>query len=316
MKLDVRFFSMLVACLLLLWVAFMSHFGLFVVWQDYWSSALVMVFGSFVAGSTPLGGGAVAFPVFSKFFAIEAEQAKVFSLFIQSVGMTSATLFFIFSRIYINWKVLLALLPTTIVGFIWVMSGPLLVNTEIKLLFSICALVTGMLLLLSHKKGDSDEKQVTILGLALMGVAGGALAATLGAGADTMLFFCLAILYRRPAKQIIPTTVTYMALTSIIGSTYILTFEPEIISPFVSNSWLVAAPVVLVFAPIGGWVMSKANPKALLLFIKIVLFAEASSTLFFSELSFTQAMLLLAILVVSFSYFLKNFNLVFREKNA
>ncbi|RJE76142.1 hypothetical protein BGP78_14125 [Pseudoalteromonas sp. MSK9-3] len=60
-----------------------------------WKTGLTMLFGSFVAGSTPLGGWAVAFPILTKVLAVPAEDAKVFSLFIQSIGMSFATLFFI-----------------------------------------------------------------------------------------------------------------------------------------------------------------------------------------------------------------------------
>ena len=36
--------------------------------QDHWHYPLIMVLGAFVAGLTPEGGGAVAFPVLSVFF--------------------------------------------------------------------------------------------------------------------------------------------------------------------------------------------------------------------------------------------------------
>jgi hypothetical protein len=49
-------------------------------------------FGSMIAGGTSLGGGAVAFPVFTKVLHITPYDAKVFSLAIQSVGMSAASL--------------------------------------------------------------------------------------------------------------------------------------------------------------------------------------------------------------------------------
>ena len=45
---------------------------------------------SFVAGSTPHGGGAVAFPVLTKVFGVPAADARTFSLSIQAVGMGTA----------------------------------------------------------------------------------------------------------------------------------------------------------------------------------------------------------------------------------
>ncbi|WP_428356321.1 hypothetical protein [Methyloprofundus sp.] len=63
-------------------------------WQiihNYWQVSVTMVFGSIIAGATSEGGGAIAFPVFTKVLHIPPADAKVFSLAIQSVGMVAAT---------------------------------------------------------------------------------------------------------------------------------------------------------------------------------------------------------------------------------
>ena len=72
----------------------------------HWETSLTMVFGSLVAGATSLGGGAVAFPVFTKVLGVSPHDAKVFSFAIQSVGMGSATLIIIFARIQVDWRVI------------------------------------------------------------------------------------------------------------------------------------------------------------------------------------------------------------------
>jgi len=53
--------------------------------------SLIMAAGSFVAGSTSLGGGAVAFPVMTLAFDVDLVVARDFSLVVQSVGMMAAT---------------------------------------------------------------------------------------------------------------------------------------------------------------------------------------------------------------------------------
>ena len=58
---------------------------------DAWRTSVTMLFGSFVAGSTPQGGGAVAFPVFTKILDITAPVARSFSLSIQATGMIMAS---------------------------------------------------------------------------------------------------------------------------------------------------------------------------------------------------------------------------------
>ena len=80
----------------------------------------IMVLGAFVAGLTPEGGGAVAFPVLSVFLLISREMARDFSLMIQSVGMTSASIF-ILSRPGADrraYRLLLFFVPVAFVGFV------------------------------------------------------------------------------------------------------------------------------------------------------------------------------------------------------
>lgn len=59
--------------------------------RDYYSLSIAMVFGSIIAGSTPLGGGVVAFPVSVLVVGFSPSQGRDFSLLIQSVGMTAAS---------------------------------------------------------------------------------------------------------------------------------------------------------------------------------------------------------------------------------
>ncbi|MEZ6091362.1 MAG: hypothetical protein R3C05_25760 [Pirellulaceae bacterium] len=52
-----------------------------------WPIAPTMLVGSFIAGSTSAGGGAVAFPVMTLLFGVAPPVARDFSLMIQTVGM-------------------------------------------------------------------------------------------------------------------------------------------------------------------------------------------------------------------------------------
>ena len=88
------------------WIIFVlssGHVGRII---DNWRAALTMLFGSFVAGSTPQGGGAVAFPVFTKVLAIPASVARSFSLIIQATGMVMASLSILLAGRRIDWKAL------------------------------------------------------------------------------------------------------------------------------------------------------------------------------------------------------------------
>jgi uncharacterized membrane protein YfcA len=77
-----------------------------------------MVFGSFVAGSTPQGGGAVAFPVFTKVLEVPADVARTFSLSIQAVGMVVASIIIVLAERKIEIKPIVVSGSAGIVGFL------------------------------------------------------------------------------------------------------------------------------------------------------------------------------------------------------
>lgn len=74
------------------WLAIGLRDDLFVAsFREYYSLSIAMVFGSMIAGSTPLGGGVVAFPVSVLVVGFTPSQGRDFSLLVQSVGMTAAS---------------------------------------------------------------------------------------------------------------------------------------------------------------------------------------------------------------------------------
>ncbi len=266
-----------------------------------------MLFGSFVAGSTPLGGGAVAFPVFTKLFFIEAEQAKLFSLFIQSIGMSFAAILFYSLNIKIVWRWILLLLPGSCLG-LWL--GLIYFSFDggtIKLLFSLFALVTGVFLIKTHataRQQNNELQKISSWLIFSIGLPAGIFTSLIGSGADTLLFFILVVIFKTNARSIIPTTVTYMAMCSIVGTIITLFRQDTIISEFVLNSWLVAAPVVAIGAPLGGYVMSRINSAQLLVLICSVIWVEAISTLLFVQLDLLEKLLLIGGIIFGVIYFI------------
>ena len=55
-----------------------------------WPMAIAMAVGSYIAGSTPMGGGTIGFPVLVLIFGESAAIGRDFSFAIQAIGMTSA----------------------------------------------------------------------------------------------------------------------------------------------------------------------------------------------------------------------------------
>ena len=88
-----RFFQVWFCLALTGWALLVTRLVDFSFLAAHWFYPAIMVLGGFVAGITPEGGGAVAFPMLSVFFEVERSMARDFSLMIQSVGMTSASIF-------------------------------------------------------------------------------------------------------------------------------------------------------------------------------------------------------------------------------
>jgi uncharacterized membrane protein YfcA len=113
-----------------------------------------MIVGSFIAGATSEGGGAIAFPVFTKILHITPLDAKVFSLAIQSVGMMAATLTIIVMRVTVEWRVILwgslGGIPGIILGS--VLISPYLPANLLKMLFTVMIVSFSLTLALLNGK--------------------------------------------------------------------------------------------------------------------------------------------------------------------
>lgn len=59
-------------------------------YSDGWPMAIAMIAGSLIAGSTPLGGGVVAFPVSVLVLKLSPQEGRDFASLIQSIGMVAA----------------------------------------------------------------------------------------------------------------------------------------------------------------------------------------------------------------------------------
>ena len=89
------------------WLLLMTSGNRWNLFLDNWFMSVTMAVGSFIAGSTSEGGGAVAFPVMTLLFDIKPAVARDFSLMIQSVGMTAAAIAIFQNRIPIESRALI-----------------------------------------------------------------------------------------------------------------------------------------------------------------------------------------------------------------
>ncbi len=201
---------------------------------DNWQAGLTMVFGSFVAGSTPQGGGAVAFPVFTKVLETPAEVARSFSLAIQTIGMGAATLAIVLVRRRIVPRVVWVGLPAAVLGFLVAfafLTDPerpfrpaLIPDAYVKVSFTLVIGAMAFIVFLGSRlrirKVDLDlpvtnrRTYATVIALSALG---GVTSALTGSGADVFVYICLAVLLGVDPKVGVPTSVIVMAGVSAVG---------------------------------------------------------------------------------------------------
>lgn len=233
---------------------------------QHWQVALTMVFGSFVAGATSEGGGAVAFPVFTKVLSIEPNKAKLFSLAIQAVGMSSASLAIIAMRIRVDWR---AIFWASVGGVFGIYVGlsfiaPLAPPAETKMLFTAMqgSFAVTLLVMLGRGQGRVQRARVVEpISYALLlaaGFAGGIASGMVGSGIDLIVFSMLVLLFKLSEKVATPTSVILMAINSISGI-LIHTLNTGPLPGDVISMWLSAVPIVVVGAPLGAAVCSRLS---------------------------------------------------------
>jgi len=249
-------------------------------WQDareHWPIALAMALGSYVAGSTPMGGGTVGFPVLVLLQGTPAALGRDFSFAIQSIGMTSASLFILARRQPLAWSMLAGAMLGSAVGTPLgiLLLAPLVPELWIKVVFAVVWASFGMLHLYrigeiaSHTgMTEFDERWDFRVGVALGALAGATVASVTGVGIDMVLYAALVLLFRADLKIAIPTSVVIMAFTSLLGVS-VKTLSTGL-APGVYEHWLAAAPVVALGAPIGAFVVDWIGRRPTLIFVAML----------------------------------------------
>jgi len=231
---------------------------------DHWKIAAAMAAGSYAAGSTPMGGGTVGFPILVLLFDLPATLGRDFAFAVQSIGMTSAAIFIICQRQPLEWPMLrwamLGSLVGTPLGIFFV--APLVPALAIKVAFAVVWASFGVLHLyrlreLTRHEGLAPDAHRfdRNAGLLLGFLAGMTVASVTGVGSDMVLYAVLVLLCQADLKIAIPTSVVIMAFTSVVGIG-VKMFAADV-QPGVFENWLAAAPVVALGAPLGAFVVSR-----------------------------------------------------------
>lgn len=277
-----------------------NQWGLFV---ENWFMSVTMAFGSFIAGSTSQGGGAVAFPVMTLGFNIDPHSARDFSLMIQSVGMTSAAITIFARRIAVEkFTLVFAGMGGVIgvgIGLHWIQ--PFFAANPTKIFFVSLWLAFGLALIfinrikrpLRFETLPEKSPKIAVL-LFLTGIPGGMVSGLLGSGLDMLVFAVLLLGFRVCEKVATPTSVILMAIVSVAGFAWRLLFPGEMeILPKTWEYWWVCVPVVAIGAPLGARFISGRGRRfvvGLLLFLILAQFIAALVII-----PFDQSLILLAV---------------------
>jgi uncharacterized protein len=314
--------AVLYSVLLIIWsMIFFSHYDLSL-YLKYFQIPLTMILGSFLGGFTSEGGGAVAFPVFTKLLHISPAISRDFSFAVQSIGMTFASITIIVKRIRIERRVIFSAVIGGILGIIiGTMSiVPVISPVQTKLIFTLVVTSFGVSLIIKNIVLKNREcRQIFIFGkrdvliLVLVGFVGGLFSSMIGTGIHFITFSFVTLFYRLDEKIATPTSIIIMASDSIFG----FFFRKVVIGQFSDQALLYFAlcvPVVAFFAPLGAIMCSKVNRQFIVRFLLFLIFIEFITTIFILKFDvhtiilsaivvFSSILLYLTLIKISKSYF-------------
>lgn len=267
----------------------------------HWPVSLTMTIGSLVGGGTSEGGGAVAFPVLTKVLAVPADQARLFSFAIQSVGMGSATLTIVWNRVPLEWRAIRYGAPAAAIGVAVsaIALAPHLDAPSVRLLFTAVLVGLALALVISHRfaPGRRDALEVTdrreLAVLVGAGLLGGLLSGLAAVGENTVMFAVLVLGFRVCERVVTPTTVVLLTIVTWTGFATHALVMGDFAGPVV-DMWLAAVPVVAVGAPLGALLMTRMSRTAIVRILYALISVEFASTLLLVPMTPAHAALLVS----------------------
>lgn len=254
---------------------------------EHWEAAVTMAFGSLVAGGTSMGGGAVAFPVFTKVLHISPSEAKIFSLAIQSIGMSAASLTIVAMKTKVEWRFILWAslggLPGVALGSLFL--APTLPPDVVKFSYTMMVCSFGLVLVALNRTQrfrnitipfwSKEARRFSLLAGAL----GGTFSGLVGSGMDIVCFSVMLLFFGLCEKVSTPTSVILMAINALVG----FGLHQYIIQDFsepITHYWLAAIPVVVIGAPLGAILCNSMSRKLVFrILITLILLESVSSFL-------------------------------------
>jgi uncharacterized protein len=294
------------------WAVYVSSNNLYYLIEKHIGAVITMVFGSFIAGSSPEGSASVAYPVFTLYLNIEPSVARNFAFAIQSLGMTSATLLILGLKLKVDWNYIMYV---TIGGAIGLVFGtyyviPLVSPPMAKLFFVSLWLSFGLVLWYENRKPQRIVFEIInnfstddIYRLLIFGLIGGIISSLFGTGINIFTFCLMTIYYRIDEKVAVPSSIIIMTLETILG----FFIHAGLIGDFQESAfemWIACIPFVIIFAPLGSFVISKLPRKAIATFLYCILIIQFFGALWVIKPTFNQLIICILTIILGITTFL------------
>jgi uncharacterized membrane protein YfcA len=277
-KLYIAFFLLVITS----WLIYVTQNDLYYYIEKHLWAVITMIFGSFIAGSSPEGSAAVAYPVFTLLLDIQPAGARNFAFAIQSIGMTAASLLILGLRLKVDWNYIKYV---TIGGIVGLILGtyyvvPLISPPMAKLFFVSLWLSFGIVLWRENSKPTrvvhdliENFQKSDMFRLLVFGLIGGVISSIFGTGINIFTFCLMTIYYGINEKVAVPSSIIIMSIETILGffihAGVVNDFQPEAF-----EMWIACIPFVIIFAPLGSFVVSKLPRTAIANFLNIILLVQ------------------------------------------
>jgi uncharacterized protein len=261
-----------------------------------------MAGGSFIAGATSEGGGAVAFPVMTLLLKIDPHVARDFALMIQSVGMTMAACSILMSQTRVQWSAIgyagLGGAFGIVVSLHWIsgIAPPALLKLGFVSLW-LSFLVALWLINRDHQRlvrkslGNISSSQIAMLiGVGFMG---GIVSGLTGSGIDIVTFSLLVLWGRLSESIATPTSVVLMAMNAVVGFSY--QSASGSISSEAWQYWWACVPIVVWGAPLGALFIKNRSRLLVVRILYVSILAQFVAAIVIVPLSWPRAAFALAV---------------------
>jgi uncharacterized protein len=305
-QLWVKFFPFIIV--FQIWLMSMVYTDSFSNFANYWQGSVSMIIGSFISGSTPLGGGIVAFPVTIFVFGFDSQMSRDVSVMIQSIGMSSASYLLLTNRLHYLDKMIIvkSVLYNTfgvIIGF-WLNVSSYISNVIYTVVIFEFAVVYWLNRNEKSKCYLKDQFIAREIILFFVGVFGGFLTINIGSGSDLTTYIYMIYFSDIEEFKCISNSVIVMASLSVITTGFLLTskgFDEEVI-----NTWSVMVPIVALGAPTGSSIL---KPKYEIYIKYLFYFLAVLQLILFGIFKIKGDYIVWAIIVVLFILILVSFHI-------